>query len=78
MACPALYAPETGKKKQLVNLEYQHNIIDAISRIYVTNYVVDLKYKTLEIIRAPEEVHNCEVFTWCGTDDECNYFILHW
>ena len=44
-------------KRQLVNLEYQHNIIDAISRIYVTNYVVDLKYKTLEIIRAPEEVH---------------------
>ena len=52
-----LFMHQKLAKKQLVNLEYQHNIIDAISRIYVTNYVVDLKYKTLEIIRAPEEVH---------------------
>ena len=43
-------------KKQLANSEYQNSIIDAISRIYVTNYVVDLKLDTFEIIRAPEQI----------------------
>lgn len=52
-----LFVHQKLAKRQLVNLEYQHNIIDAISRIYVMNYVVDLKHRTLEIIRAPEEVH---------------------
>lgn len=44
------------EKRRIVNLEYQHNIIDAISRIYVTNYVVDLKQDKFEIIRAPEQI----------------------
>ena len=45
------------KYLQSANLEYQHNIIEAISRIYVTNYVVDLKKDKFEIIRAPEEIY---------------------
>ena len=52
-----LFVRQKLEKRQLANLEYQHNIIDAISRIYVTNYVINLKHKTFEIIRAPEEVH---------------------
>ena len=51
-----LFARQKLEKRQLANLEYQHNIIDAISRIYVTNYVVDLKQDKFEIIRAPEEI----------------------
>lgn len=51
-----LFVRQKLEKKQLANLEHQHNIIDAISRIYVTNYVVDLKKDTFEIIRAPEEI----------------------
>ena len=51
-----LFVRQKLEKRQLANIEYQHNIIDAISRIYVTNYVVDLKKDKFEIIRAPEEI----------------------
>ena len=51
-----LFVRQRLEKRQLANLEYQHNIIDAISRIYVTNYVVDLKQDKFEIIRAPEQI----------------------
>lgn len=51
-----LFVRQKLEKRQLANLEYQHNIIDAISRIYVTNYVVDLKQDKFEIIRAPEQI----------------------
>ena len=45
-----------GEKRRRDDLEYQHNIINAISKIYMTNYVVDLKKNKFEIIRAPEIV----------------------
>ena len=45
-----------GEKRRIDDLEYQHNIINAISRIYMTNYVVDLKQDKFEIIHAPEIV----------------------
>ena len=51
-----IFVRQKLEKRQLASLEYQHNIIDAISRIYVTNYVVNLKEDKFEIIRAPEEI----------------------
>lgn len=45
-----------GEKRKADELEYQHNIINAISKVYMTNYVVDLVQNRFEIIRAPEAV----------------------
>lgn len=45
-----------GEKRRADDLRYQHNIINAISKVYMTNYVVDLQENRFEIIRAPEIV----------------------
>lgn len=45
-----------GEKRRADDLGYQHNIINAISKVYMTNYVVDLQENRFEIIRAPEIV----------------------
>ena len=45
-----------GEKRRADDLRYQHNIINAISKVYMTNYVVDLQENRFEIICAPEIV----------------------